>query len=71
MCMCFCVQYACLIFTEPLPPRLIEFDIHIQSSSAGPQSCYPLFLSTDLMDVNWPLMALGNNSGPTPKLYCN
>ncbi|TNN55274.1 hypothetical protein EYF80_034540 [Liparis tanakae] len=28
----------------------------------------PPFLSADLLDVNGPLMALGNNSGPTPKL---
>lgn len=64
-CVCgyVCVQYVSVTW-------LIEADIHIQFSFVGLQNCYP-FLSTDLLDVNWPLMALGNNSGTTPKLYCN
>lgn len=58
-------------YWRPPPSALMEFDIHIQSSSASPQSCYPPFLSTDPLEVNCPLMTLGNNSGPTPKLACN
>lgn len=38
---------------------LIKPDIHIQSSFVGRQNWYP-FLSTELLDVNWPLMASGN-----------